>query len=400
MRTRKMDLSGFAGAGRRVLMRVDFNVPLDKERNITDDTRIRAVLPTLELILGSGGSAVLMSHLGRPKGKIDPAQSLRPVADRLAELVSAPVKFAVDTVGPDATAKAQNLQPGEILLLENLRFNPGETDNDADFARGLAGLGDTYVNDAFGTAHRAHASTVGVTTHFDECRAGLLMARELEHLGALTRDPARPFVAVLGGAKVAGKVEVILNLLGKVDTLLLGGGMIFTFFHVHGLGIGKSLLDEDSIEVAREILARAKDSSTRLVLPEDCVVATEFSEKADRRETLVSDIPDGWMGLDIGNKTVARYAEILRGAQSIFWNGPMGVFELPAFAAGTRAVGEAVADATDAGALSIVGGGDSVAAVNQLGLGDRISHISTGGGASLEFMAGRELPGVAALTDA
>ncbi|MFO7610607.1 MAG: phosphoglycerate kinase [Candidatus Krumholzibacteriia bacterium] len=397
---KKLGLEGFAPQGRRVLMRVDFNVPLDNGRAITDDTRIRAALPSLERITGGGGSVVLMSHLGRPKGRIDPAASLRPVADRLAELVEVPVRFATDTVGPDAAAKAAALRPGEILLLENLRFNPGETADDDAFARALAAFGDVYVNDAFGTAHRAHASTVGVTRHVKEARAGLLMHKELAHLGALLTDPARPFVAVLGGAKVAGKVEVITSLLDRVDTLLLGGGMIFTFFHALGLGIGKSLLDADSVEVVRDIQARAKGSRAQLVLPEDVVVADQFADHAARREVLATDIPDGWLGLDIGPRTVARYRELLGGAKAIFWNGPMGVFELPSFAAGTRAVGEAVAQATDGGALSVVGGGDSVAAVNQLGLADRISHISTGGGASLEFMAGLELPGVAALTDA
>jgi len=343
---------------------------------------------------------VLMSHLGRPKGKIDPAASLRPVADRLAELVEVPVRFAVDTVGPDATGKAAALQPGEVLLLENLRFNPGETINEDAFARALSTFGEVYVNDAFGTAHRAHASTVGVTKFLAESRAGLLMEKELEHLGALLADPERPFVAMLGGAKVAGKVDVIVSLLDRVDTLLLGGGMIFTFFRAAGLGIGKSLLDEDSLAVVRDIQAKAKSARAELVLPEDCVVADEFADGARKREVLVTDIPDDWLGLDIGPRTVARYREVLAGARSIFWNGPMGVFELPSFAAGTRAVGEAVAAATDAGARSVVGGGDSVAAVNQLGLAGRISHISTGGGASLEFMAGRELPGVAALTDA
>lgn len=397
---KKLGMEGFAPGGRRVLMRVDFNVPLDADRGITDDTRIRAALPTLQLITGGGGSVVLMSHLGRPKGRIDPAWSLRPVADRLAELVDAPVRFATDTVGPDAAAKAAALKPGEILLLENLRFNPGETADDDAFARALAAIGDVYVNDAFGTAHRAHASTVGVTRHVKEARAGLLMHKELENLGALLTDPARPFVAVLGGAKVAGKVEVITSLLDRVDTLLLGGGMIFTFFKVLGLGIGKSLLDTDSIEVVRGIQAQAKGSRAKLVLPEDVVVADQFADNAARRTVLATDIPDQWLGLDIGPRTVARYREIIGGARAVFWNGPMGVFELPAFAAGTRAVGEAVAEATDRGALSVVGGGDSVAAVSQLGLADRISHISTGGGASLEFMAGLELPGVAALTDA
>jgi phosphoglycerate kinase len=397
---KKLDLTDFDPAGLKVLMRVDFNVPLDSNRNITDDTRIRAALPSINRVLDGGGSVILMSHLGRPKGKIDPSMSLRPVADRLAELVSAPIKFALDTVGPDAVDQADSLAPGEILLLENLRFNPGETGNDPGFSAGLAGLADTFVNDAFGTAHRAHASTVGVTREFAACRAGFLMEKELDYLGLLIADPPRPFVAVLGGAKVGSKVEVILNLLGKVDTLLLGGGMIFTFLKVHGMNIGSSLLDEESLDVAREILEKSKDSSTRLVLPEDCVVAAAFADDADKKDCLVTDIPAEWMGLDIGPKTSARYRDILADARSVFWNGPMGVFELPSFAHGTRAVAEAIATATDNGARSVVGGGDSVAAINQMGLADRISHVSTGGGASLEFMAGRELPGIAALTDA
>jgi phosphoglycerate kinase len=397
---KKLELSHLDPTGLKVLMRVDFNVPLDNNKNITDDTRIRAALPSIKHVLDGGGSVVLMSHLGRPKGRIDPAFSLRPVADRLAELVSAPVKFALDSVGPDAQKLAGELSPGEVLLLENLRFNPGETGNDPGFARGLAELGDTYVNDAFGTAHRAHASTVGVTAHFEACRAGFLMEKELSFLGSLVEDPERPFVAVLGGAKVKGKVEVILNLLDKVDVLLLGGGMVFTFLQVHGLNVGKSLLDADSLDVAQEILEKSRTSSTRFVLPEDCVVAAAFDDKAEKKDCLVTDIPGDWMGLDIGPKTVAMYRELLSGARSIFWNGPRGVFELPSFAHGTKAVAEAIAAATANGARSIVGGGDSVAALNQVGLAERISHVSTGGGASLEFMAGRELPGIIALTDA
>lgn len=397
---KKMDLNGFDPTGLKVLMRVDFNVPQDGDRTITDDTRIKACLPSINKILTGGGSAILVSHLGRPKGKINPGFSLRPVADRLAELVDAPVKFAVDTVGEDARARAEGLQPGEVLLLENVRFEPGETTNDSELAAGLGGLADAYVNDAFGTAHRAHASTVGVTSHFEACRAGFLMQKELENLGALLHETERPFVAILGGAKISGKVEVILNLLDKVDTLLLGGGMIFTFFKAHGLNIGTSLMDEESLDVVVEINRRLQDSKTRLVLPEDVVIADEFNDKANRQTVLVTDIPADWMGLDIGPQTQTSFSEVILSARSIFWNGPMGVFELPSFATGTRSVGEAVAVATDAGARSVIGGGDSVAAVNQMGLQDRVTHISTGGGASLEFMAGRELPGVAALTDA
>ena len=396
---KKQGLSTLDPQGQKVLMRVDFNVPLDGERNITDETRITAAMPSIRHIIDGGGALILMSHLGRPKGKIDPAASLRPVADRLADLMDCPVKFASDTVGADARAKAASLKPGEILLLENLRFNAGETANDPVFAEALSTLADTYVNDAFGAAHRAHASTVGVTKYFEACRAGFLMEKELIFLGSLMAAPERPFVAVLGGAKVDSKVEVILNLLGKVDTLLLGGGMIFTFFKATGMNIGKSLLDEPSLSVAQEILDRAKESSTRLILPEDVVVAAEFSDRSEQQKCLVTDIPEGWMGLDIGPRATALYAEILKGAKSIFWNGPMGVFELPSFAFGTRGVGEAIVEATGRGATSVVGGGDSVAAINQMGLAEQISHISTGGGASLEFMADRELPGIKALSD-
>lgn len=395
----KQSLAGFDIRGKRVLMRVDFNVPLDGDRNITDDTRIRAAMPSIEHVIGGGGSLVLMSHLGRPRGERDPALSLRPSADRLAELCPGPVKFAEDTVGDNARTISDNLQAGEILVLENLRYNPGETTNDPEFSRLLSAHGEIYVNDAFGAAHRAHASTAGVTKYFDTCLAGLLMEKELSFLGSLVSDPPRPFVAILGGAKVDSKVDVIRNLLGKVDTLLIGGGMIFTFFKAAGLNIGNSLLDEPSLEVARDISALAKESSTRLILPEDCLIAAEFANDAAKRECLVSDIPDGWMGLDIGSRTVDSYQKVLAESRAIFWNGPMGVFELPAFAAGTRAVGEAIAAASGRGAVSVVGGGDSVAAVTQMGLADQMSHISTGGGASLEFMAGRELPGVTALSE-
>ena len=288
--TKTMDLEGFDPAGGKVLMRVDFNVPLEMDGRITDDTRIRAALPTINRLLELGAGVILMSHMGRPKGRIDAAFSLRPVADRLADLLSCPVKFAQDSVGPDAHVKASGLQAGEVLLLENLRFNPGETVNDAGFSAGLAGLADYYVNDAFGTAHRAHASTVGVTTHFQECRAGLLMQKELNFLGDLLGGAESPYVAILGGAKVGGKVDVILNLLGKVDTLILGGGMIFTFLKVHGMNIGNSLLDEESMEVVKEITGKAKESSTDLVLPVDCVLASEFSEQADKQNQVLHEV--------------------------------------------------------------------------------------------------------------
>ena len=397
---KKASLAQLDPRGHRVLMRVDFNVPLDQNRDITDDTRIRAALPSIRYILDGGGSLVLMSHLGRPKGEIKPEFSLRPVADRLAELLDARVKFASDTVGPDAESRRANLQPGEILLLENLRFNPGETRNDRHFAAALAAHGDVYVNDAFGTAHRAHASTVGAAEHFEHRFAGLLMQKELDYMGGLLQDAPRPFTAVLGGAKVDSKTEVIRNLLDKVDHLLLGGGMIFTFFKVMGLSVGDSLVDEGSLQVAEEIIMQARDSRATLVLPADILVSTDFSDTGERKDVLATDIPDGWQGLDIGKRSIETFIEIVAGSRAIFWNGPMGVFEIPCFANGTRAMGEAIAAATTGGAVSVVGGGDSVAAINQLGLADGISHISTGGGASLEFMGGRELPGVSALSDA
>ncbi|MBK9303111.1 MAG: phosphoglycerate kinase [bacterium] len=397
---RKMGLRDLDLAGKRVLMRVDFNVPLDKDGAIADGTRIDASLPSIRHILDAGARLVLMSHLGRPKGKVVPEMSLRPVADRLAEILPSPVLFADDTVGESARAKASRLKPGETLLLENLRYAKAETDNDPAFARELAAFGDVYVNDAFGTAHRAHASTVGVTAHLAPAAAGLLMESELRNLGLLLQDPPRPFTAILGGAKVQGKVEVIEHLLDTVDTLLLGGGMIFTFFKVHGMSVGDSLVDLESLEVAERILAKAETSRAKLVLPQDVVIADDFSGEAARREVLVTDIPDGWQGLDVGPRTIVRFRDTVDASRAVFWNGPLGVFEIPAFAAGTRAIGEAVAAATDRGAHTVVGGGDSVAAVNQLGLADRITHISTGGGASLEFMAGCRLPGVEALTDA
>ena len=396
----KKTIRDLAAAGRKVLMRVDFNVPLDAGGAITDDTRIRAALPSLEYLIEAGAAVVLMSHLGRPKGEAVPSLSLRPVADRLAELMDVPVRFATDTVGSEARRLSRLLQPGEILLLENLRYDVRETKNDPTFAAELAALGDCYVNDAFGTAHRAHASTVGAGARFDDRCAGFLMEKELVNLGRLLDDPPRPFVAVLGGAKVKGKVDVIENLLDTVDVLLLGGGMIFTFLKEHGLSVGDSLVDEQSSEVVRRIIAKAERSRASLVLPEDCVVAEDFSGDSARRDVLVTDIPDGWQGLDIGPQSIERFRREIGAARGLFWNGPVGVFEIPVFAAGTRAVGEAVAAATAQGAHSVVGGGDSVAALNQLGLAAAITHVSTGGGASLEFMAGRELPGVAALSDA
>jgi phosphoglycerate kinase len=396
----KQSVQDISVEGRRVLVRVDFNVPLDDEGQITDDTRIRAALSTLEFIVSRGGRPVLMSHLGRPKGERKAEFSLRPVADRLAELTGRRVHFAEDCIGPAVQTALAAQGDGEIVLLENLRFHAGETSNDPDFAKALAAAGDVYVNDAFGAAHRAHASTVGVTEFFEQRVAGLLLDKELENLGALVTAPRRPFVALLGGAKVSGKIEVIENLLGRVDTILVGGGMAFTFFDVLGLDVGKSLVERDSEPKVSEILEMLKDSSTELVLPEDLVVADRFDAEAAKQEVLATDIPDGWMGLDIGPRTTRLFSAAIEGASTIFWNGPMGVFEMEAFSRGTRAMARSIAQATDHGAVSVVGGGDSVAALTQADLAGRITHVSTGGGASLEYLAGKDLPGVSALSDA
>jgi phosphoglycerate kinase len=386
--------------GRRVLMRVDFNVPMESDGTIGDDTRIRASLSTIDFVVRRGGIPVLMSHLGRPKGAFDAKYSLRPVAEHLSKIAQIPVRFASDCIGPVARQVVNSLRPGEVGLLENLRFHAGETANDPKFAAQLAELGDLYVNDAFGTAHRAHASTVGVTNHFELRACGLLMAKELENLSVLLDRPRRPFVAVLGGAKVSGKIEIIRNLVGKVDSILVGGGMAFTFFKVHGIDVGASLVESELIDTVREISQRVRESPTQLLLPQDLIVADRFADDAERREVLVTDIPEGWQGLDIGPRTAKLFADQIGAASTIFWNGPMGVFEMPNFAKGTRAVAKAIGQATERGARSVVGGGDSVAALTQLGLERQVTHVSTGGGASLEFLAGDELPGVAALSDA
>lgn len=381
--------------GKRVLVRVDFNVPMEDGR-VTDETRLVAALPTLRLLREQGARIILMSHLGRPKGRPDPSLRLDPVAQRLSELLGLAVKKADDCIGPEVEEAVASLGEGEVLLLENLRFHPEEEANDPDFAKALARLGDVYVNDAFGAAHRAHASTEGVARHLPAV-AGLLLAREIEVLGKALHAPERPFVAILGGAKVGDKIGVIENLMAKVDVLVIGGGMAYTFLKAKGLEIGKSLLDEGRIEFARSLLQRAEAGEVRLVLPQDVVVADAFSPDANSQIVSIDQIPAEWEGMDIGPKTREAIAAVVRDAKTVLWNGPMGVFEFPQFAAGTRAVAEAVASS---GAFSIVGGGDSAAAVQQAGLADRISHVSTGGGASLEFLEGKELPGVAALTDA
>jgi len=392
----KMTVEDIDLKGKKVFCRVDFNVPLDESGRITDDTRIVAALPTIRHILAQGGRLILASHLGRPKGAPEARYSLSPVAPYLSELLDRPVAMAPDCVGAETEKMVNELADGDVLLLENVRFHPGETKNDADFARRLAALGEVYVNDAFGTAHRAHASTEGVARILSPAVAGFLMEKEIRYLGQALADPQRPFVAVIGGAKVSDKITVIENLLDKVDTLLIGGGMAYTFLKSQGYSVGNSLVEEDRLQMATDLLDKAEAKGVDLVLPSDHVIAAEFSAEADHRNCPQADIPDGWLALDIGPQTVKRYAAILSDAATVVWNGPMGVFEFEPFAAGTFAVAKALADSQ---ALSIVGGGDSVSAVNKAGLNEKMTHISTGGGASLEFLEGKALPGIVALSD-
>ena len=395
----KLGLDDLELGGKRVLVRVDFNVPMDEQRAISDDRRIRSSLPTVRRILERGGTPILMSHLGRPDGAPDPRYGLRPVADRLTSYIDAPIKFAPDCVGDEARMIVDALKPGEVLLLENLRFHAGETQNDAAFSEQLARYADVYVNDAFGTAHRAHASTVGVTRFFDQRAAGLLMERELRYLGDTLDAPERPFVAVMGGAKIRGKIEVIQRLFEKVDALLVGGGMMYTFFRSLGFEVGGSLVDGEMLDTAGSLMREAKSRDFQLLLPQDTVVAESIDDAAVSKTVLVTDIPEGWIGVDIGPKTIDDYSKHILAARTVFWNGPMGVFEVTPFRKGTDAIAQAMARATERGCTTVVGGGDSAAAVAQLDLSDRVTHVSTGGGASLEFLEGKELPGVAALTD-
>jgi len=395
----KLTINDLDLKGKRVFIRVDFNVPL-KDGKVSDDTRIRETLPTLRLAIQKGGRLVLASHLGRPKGGPDPKYSLAPVATKLAEMLNVPVVFASDAVGDDAEAKSKSLADGGVLLLENVRFHPEEEKNGEAFSKQLSQLCDgLFICDAFGSAHRAHSSVVGITKFVKQSAAGLLMEKELAYIGKAITNPARPFVAIIGGAKVSDKIEVVENLMKIADVMLIGGGMAYTFEKAQGLQIGKSLVEDDKLELAKRLIADAKAKNFKLLLPTDHVVAPEF--KADAPATIcdVTATPADQMGLDIGPKTIAAYSAEIAKAKTIVWNGPMGVFEMPAFAKGTLEIAKAVAAATANGATSIIGGGDSVAAVHQSGLAKQVSHISTGGGASLEFLGGTKLPGVEALTD-
>jgi phosphoglycerate kinase len=398
----KLSIRDLSLNNHRVLMRVDFNVPLEDGR-VVDDTRIRETLPTIEYALRHGARLVLVSHLGRPKGKPNPAMRLKPAAERLRMLLDKElargenVGFCPECIGPEAEEMAGRLEQGQTLLLENLRFHPEEEANDPKFAKQLAGLADYYVNDAFGTAHRAHASTVGVTRFVQKSAAGLLMEKELQYLGKVLRHPERPFIAILGGAKVSDKIGVIRNLLDKVDVLIIGGGMAYTFLKAQGEPVGKSLVEEDKVELARQLLKEAKSHKLKFLLPTDHVVAEKIDANAIVQTVSSGHIPANMMALDIGPKTIEAFTEEIARALTIVWNGPMGVFEVSPFAKGTFKVAHAIAE--NVGATSIVGGGDSVSAVNAAGVADKITHISTGGGASLEFLEGKKLPGVEALTD-
>lgn len=386
--------------GKRVLVRVDFNVPLDGNGKITDDTRIRAALPTIRYLSENGAKVILASHFGRPKGKPVESMRLTPVAERLSELLGRPVVKTTDAIGAGAEAQVAATNNGQVVLLENVRFHAEEEANDAEFAKALASLADLYVNDAFGAAHRAHASTAGVTEYLSPCVAGYLLEKELQYLQAAIDNPQRPLAAIVGGSKVSSKIGVIETLLDKCDKLLIGGGMIFTFYKAQGLSVGGSLVEEDKLDLARSLIAKAQEKGVQLLLPVDVVVADKFAPDANAKTVAVDAIPDGWMGLDIGPESVKQFEAALADCRSVIWNGPMGVFEFDKFAVGTEAIARSLAGLTRKGATTIIGGGDSVAAVEKVGVASEMSHISTGGGASLELLEGKVLPGVAALDDA
>jgi len=391
----KVDLSN-----KRVLVRVDFNVPLDENLNITNDIRIVESLPTIKKIIDSGGKAVLMSHLGRPKGEKKPEFSLKPVAKKLGELLGKEVKLAPDCIGSETEKVVNEMKAGDVVLLENVRFHKAEEKNDTDFAKNLANLGEIYINDAFGSAHRAHASTEGITKFIEICAAGYLMQKELEYLGTALANPNRPYCAMLGGAKISGKIDVIRNLLDKVNTLIIGGGMAFTFFKAQGKEIGKSLLEEEKLDLAKQLLEKLKSSNVKFLLPVDVVAADEFKNDSPSVTVSVDNIPVDKMGLDIGPETIKLFSKEVLNSKTIVWNGPMGVFEMENFAKGTFEIAKMLAKATENGTVTVIGGGDSAAAISKAGLEKKVSHVSTGGGASLEFLEGKTLPGVAALTDA
>lgn len=385
--------------GKRVLVRADFNVPMNDDGNITDDTRIRAVLPTIQHLIDNGAKVILVSHLGRPKGP-DEKLRLSPVGIRLAKLLSKKVINCDNCIGETVASTVSEMKDGDVVLLENVRFYAEEEQNDPEFAKQLASVADMYVNDAFGTAHRAHASTEGVTHHLNPCVGGFLIDKELQYLLGAIENPQRPLAAIIGGSKVSSKIGVIEALLEKVDKLLLGGGMIFTFLKARGYGVGGSLVEEDKLELARSLEDKAKENGVELMLPTDVIIADKFANDANAQTVKVENIPEGWMGLDIGADTVDAFQQALQDCKTVIWNGPMGVFEFERFAEGTKAIARTMAELTDNGASTIIGGGDSVAAVEKVGLAEKMSHISTGGGASLELLEGKELPGIVALNDA
>jgi phosphoglycerate kinase len=387
-------------SGKRVLVRVDFNVPVDDQNQITDDTRIRAALPTIQELAAKGAKVILTSHFGRPKGTVAEKYRLTPVAERLSQLLGQSVSKPSDCIGPEVDAAVAALEPGQVILLENVRFHSEEEKNNPEFAQKLASVADLYVNDAFGTAHRAHASTEGVTRYLRPSVAGFLIEKELQYLQNAIENPQRPLAAIVGGSKVSSKIGVIETLLDKVDKLIIGGGMIFTFYKARGLSVGKSLVEEDKLELAQKLEAKAAEKGVDLLLPTDVVVADKFDKDANSQTVSIDGIPDGWMGLDIGPDSIQTFQTALSTCQSVIWNGPMGVFEFDRFAIGTEAIARTLADLTSSGVITIIGGGDSVAAVEKVGVAEQMSHISTGGGASLELLEGKILPGIAALDEA